>query len=546
MSRFTKNLYATGETSAASFITGPPTAPVTTTWTEVHRAARRVAGGLREAGIEPGDVIAVLMQAPSQVAPLIQGIWMLRATVTMLQQPTPRTDMDSWSADTARACRMVGARFVLVDGDFAHLAEALNSHGIATQSAAELADCEPVEPVDGDESDIALLQLSSGSTSFPKGIAISHENLHANIQANVAAFGLAPSRDVIVSWLPLFHDMGMIVFFTLPMQLGYPLVKATPREFMASPDLWPRLLAAHRGTMTAAPNFAYDILARTFEKSSDGLFDLSALRVVVNGAEPVDPRTMRRLADAGQRFGLDPGCLLPCYGLAEATLSVALSRPGEGMVTDRIDPLELEHNLVAVPSEADGHREIATVGRVVDGLECRVVDRDGQALPGRHVGNLQVRGSSITNFYLTVDGKMPANDSSGWLDTGDRAYFTPEDRLVICGRSKDIIIVGGRNIYPVDVERQLAGIEGVRPGGAAAVSLGSDGFGILIESHEASDAAVRTRIESEVRTVILRAVDARPKAVRVVMPGTLPKTSSGKLRRAEAAGLFASDSRPGR
>lgn len=545
MSRLTDELYRTGATSEQSYVTGCGDLAGTATWRAVHHLALRMASGLAERGIGPGDTIAVLTADPAEVAPLLQGAWMRRAAVTMLQQPTARTDLVAWSHDIAKACRTISAGMVVVGESFASAARGLSAVGLDPTAVAAIPAGRDVEPLDGEECDPALLQLTSGSTGSPKAVVVTHEALHANIHATADVFELEPGRDVLVSWLPLFHDMGMVAFLSLPMVLGISAVKVTPGDFMANPKIWPDLLSRHRATMTAAPNFAYGILARTLDRAPVGTYDLSAMRCVINGAEPVDPNTVDSLVESGARHGLRATSILPCYGLAEATLSVSLTRPGDGMRVDRVDPRALDADGVATPSEAQDAKRLPTLGSVVPGVQVRIVDDSGSDVETRCVGDVLISGASVAKSYVTLAGPAPARTDDGWLDTGDRGYFAQDGQLVICGRRKDLIIVGGRNIYPTDVERATEAVDSVRSGSVAAVSVcreqGAEGFAIIAESQAHDDADQCRRIESEVMAKAIESIGAAPMLVWVVPPGRIPKTTSGKLRRRAAAEMVAAN-----
>ncbi|MGW9567546.1 AMP-binding protein [Rhodococcus hoagii] len=542
MSKFTDEMYATAATSAQVLITGEPDAPLRQSWGEVHTIARRMAGALADAGIGSGDAIGVLAGMPVDIAPACQAIWMRGGSVTMLHQPTPRTDLQVWAQDTEAIIRMISAAAVVVGTPFEAAVPLLVERGIEVVTIESMRDGHDIDPVETAESDIALQQLTSGSTGSPKAVQLTHANFYANAYAMIDRVEFSPERDVMISWLPLFHDMGMIGFLTVPMQIGATTVHITPLDFLRTPLLWAELIGKYRGTVTAAPNFAYSLLARRLAQAPAGEYDLSSMRVLLNGAEPVDPDTMIALADAGARFGLDPLALAPTYGMAEVTLAVSVPQPGRGLVLDRVDPDLLEAGGLAVRSTRANARAMATLGPLVPGLEGRVVARDGLELPKRAVGVIELRGKSVTPGYLTVDGPVATQDADGWINTGDIGYFTEDDLVVVCGRVKDVIIMGGRNIYPTDIERAAGSVSGVRPGNAAAIRLDAgdkrESFAVAVETNAIDDADEVRRIEREVAHAVVAEVGVRPRTVAVLGPGSLPKTSSGKLRRSSSIGLL--------
>ncbi|MBY6414750.1 fatty acyl-AMP ligase [Rhodococcus sp. BP-252] len=543
MSKFTEEMFATAASSPRGLVTGEPDEALRQSWGEIHRVARKMAGALADAGIGHGDAIGILAGQPVDIAPACQAAWMRGGSVTMLHQPTPRTDLAVWGEDTETVVTMIEAKAVILGAPFDIAAPVLEERGITVLKIEDMRGGRDVDPIPTDESDIALQQLTSGSTGSPKAVRITHENFYVNAYAMIDRIKFDVDSDVMISWLPLFHDMGMVGFLTVPMQVGAEVVSVTPLDFLRSPLLWAKLIHKYRGTVTAAPNFAYSLLARRLRQAEDGMdLDLSTLRYAWNGAEPVDPDTMIALAEAGAPYGLDPHALAPVYGMAETTLAVSIPDPGQGQVLDVVDADLLEAMGRAVPATKGNVRRLATLGKMVPGLEGRVVDKEGQVLTPRGVGIIEVRGKAVTPGYITVDGPVPTQDSDGWLDTGDVGYFTEEGLVVVCGRIKDVIIMGGRNIYPTDIERAAASVEGVRPGNAVAIRLDAgekrESFAVAVETNDYQNPDEVKRIERELVHAVYSEVGVRPRTVAVLGPGSIPKTSSGKLRRANSAALL--------
>ena len=542
MSRFTETMFANAQWSLRGMTTGEPDEPVRHTWAEVNQRASRIAGGLAAAGVGHGDAVTVLAGAPVEIAPTAQAIWMRGASVTMLHQPTPRTNLQRWAEETTAVIKMIDAKAVVVSEPFLVAAPVLVELGLTVLFITDLLQFPPVRPVRTTEDDIALLQLTSGSTGPPKAVQITHANLVANAEAMFVGAEFDMNTDVIVSWLPCFHDMGMTGFLTVPMYFGAELVKVTPMDFLRDTLLWAKLIDKYRGTMTAAPNFAYNLFAKRLRSlASPGQFDLSSLRWALSGAEQVDPADVEDLCDAGAAHGLRPEAILPAYGMAEATVAVSFSPCGTGMVVDEVDADMLAVLHRAVPAERGNTRRLASVGRLLDGLEARIVNEHGAVLPTRGVGVIEVRGEPVTPGYTTVAGFVSAQDAQGWYDTGDLGYITENDDIVICGRVKDVIIMGGRNVYPTDIERAAARVDGVRPGCAVAVRLDAghsrESFAVALESKAFDDRDEVRRIERQVAHEVFAEVDVRPRNVVVLAPGAIPKTPSGKLRRAHALSL---------
>jgi len=542
MSRFCDVMYANARTSTRGMVTGEPGAPVRHSWGEVHERARAISGGLAAAGVGHGDAVAVLAGAPVEIAPTAQDVHLCPARLTMLHQPTPRVIAALWAEETARVIDALGASAVIVSDPFMAAAPVLSERGVTVLVIADLLAADPIDPLVADEDDVALLQLTSGSTGPPKAVRITHRNLVSNADAMFVGAEYDLDTDVIVSWLPLFHDMGMTGFLIVPMYFGAELVKVTPMDFLTDILLWARLIDKYKGTMTAAPNFAYALLAKRLRKQArPGQFDLSSLRWALSGAEQVEPAVVEDLCDAGAPFGLRKEAILPAYGMAETTVAVSFSVCGTGLVVDEVDADMLAVLHRAVPATSGNVRRLATLGPLLAGLEARIVDEDDKELPTRGVGVIQVRGEPLTPGYTTLAGFLSAQDEQGWYDTGDLGYLTEKAHIVVCRRVKDVIIMGGRNIYPTDIERAAGRVEGVRAGCAVAVRLNAghrrETFAVAVESNLFGDKADARRIQRAVAHEVFAEVDVRPRNVVVLAPGVIPKTPSGKLRRAHALSL---------
>ena len=553
MSRFVETLVRTAAEGGQlrGMVTGEPTEPVRRTWAEVHEQARRMAGALVAGGLRPGSAVAVLAGAPALIAPTVQAVWLAGGSVTMLHQPTQRTDLALWAEDTVKVLGMIDAKLVVLGEPFDALAPVLTEHNIGFRMITDLYDGEPIAgPVTRDEDDLALLQLTSGSTADPKAVRITHGNLYTNIKAMVDRAEFDFASDIMVSWLPTFHDMGMVGFLTVPMTFGVELIKITPVEFLTGPLIWPKLISKYGATTTAAPNFAYAIVGRRLQRVDDqSAYDLSTLRIALNGAEPIDESAVQAFVEGGARFKMPAECVFPAYGMAEATLAVSFAPLFTGLTLDVIeaDALEADNRAVPVPEDdprrgTEDVRSFAVLGRPLDGLEARIVDDNGKVLGDREVGEIQLTGPAVTPGYLTMEGPKPTQDADGWLATGDLGYLI-DGQIVICGRRKDVIIMGGRNIYPTDIERAATSVEGVRAGNAVAVRIDAgtrrERFAVVLESKLAGDAEAERRLRKEVAARVRDAVDARPYAVVVLPAGSLPKTPSGKVKRAATAVQFA-------
>lgn len=542
MNKFMTALVGSSRFGGRGLVAGDRNRMTKTTWDEIHQQARRIAGGLRESGIRHGDAVAVLAGNVRDIAPLVQGIWLAGASVTMLHQPTPRTDLAGWLSDTQRALDVIEARAVVVGTPFEATLSAFEGSPVQRLTVTQLFAGDAADPVPTADDDIAFLQFTSGSTGMPKAVAISYRNMYANLRGMEFASRIRLKQDVMISWLPLFHDMGMMGFLVGPMLLGAELVSVTPMDFLNDPLLWAELVTTYRGTMSAAPNFAYALLAKRLARADDGAYDLSSLRFVLSGAEPVDVAVVEKFLTVGERFGLRPDAIVPAYGMAEATLAVSFVRPGEKFKVDHVDPTILQTLKRASVSGTEDAQRFMRLGRLLPGFEAMILTDSGEIGAYRDVGEIHVRGESVASRYRTEAGYLDATDESGWLATGDVGYLTEDGQLVVCGRRKDMLIISGRNIYPVDIERAAARVDGVRAGNIAAVRMPTDGsgegFAVIAESIASGDAGECIRIEREVASHIFREMGVSPRRVEVVGVGSIPKTSSGKLRRLAAQSLI--------
>jgi fatty-acyl-CoA synthase len=507
--------------------------PVTVPWAELHDDALRVAATLQAQGVRVGDHVAILGPTTRDLVTTIQAVWLAGGTVMVLPLPMRMGSIEEFVAQTRARVLHGDTDLLVIDPQLAPFLEAHPSDPTTVQlDDLVAASGHPyTQPPDDDER-LAVLQFTSGSTSDPKGVMLPDHVLCSNLDAVTVAGRLELKEDVFVSWLPLYHDMGLVGMLTVPMSFGSDLVLAAPQDFMASPSRWVEWLSTYGGTVTAGPNFAWVLAARALRRL-EGL-DLSRLRMALNGAEPVDPATIESLVAAGAAHGLRPGAIFPAFGMAEVCIGGTFPEPMRGLVTDDVDQRVLETEGYAAPVDPGslGSRSLARLGPPVPGMELRIVDpATGDVRQEREVGELEMRGTSLTSGYYKHPEATADAFHDGWLRTGDLAY-TVDGELVICGRIKDLIIVAGRNVFPEDIERAVAGIDGVRAGNVIAFGVdgerGRQGLVVVAESKAADVEPVRREVALRVRDVVGLPV----KEIVLVSPGTLPKTSSGKLQRA--------------
>lgn len=544
MSVFTRELVAAAASSPRHLTGGTVADPVRLTWRDVHELAKRMAGGLAARGVGRGGSVAVLATDAADVAPLAQAVWLGGAALTMLQQPSPRSDLAVWLADAVRATRLIGADLVVIDERFLAVLDPMTAEGLTVCTVDSLRGAEPIEfDGDPDEADVALRQLTSGSTGVPKAVEITHGNLAASTAALHDGVDLDVTADVLVSWLPLSHDMGMIAFVCGPMQRGVEVVVVSAEEFLRRPLIWAELISRHRATITSGPNFAYSVLVRALQRADPADIDLSTLRVAVNGAEPIDHHDLAELVTVGARFGMRATTPVPAYGLAEATLVVSLDSSHAAVVVDEVSRRAVAeaHFAQAAGDDPADLRHVVCVGLPVTGMEVRIT-RDAKSLGPREIGAIELRGPSVAASYLTSTGSEPMTSGDGWFDTGDLGYLDEQGRVHVCGRSKDLIVLAGRNLYPHDIERAAETVDGVRKGCVIALRVDGavEGFAVLAEARYADDDEARRRISRDITARVSRHVGHLPRHVLLFPPGSLPKTPSGKLRRNSARDLLPS------
>jgi fatty-acyl-CoA synthase len=511
-------------------------------WPQLHAEARLAAAGLQARGIRPGDHVALLGPTTRRLVTTIQATWLAGAALVTMPLPMRMGALDRFIEDTRNRIRRSDTKIVVIDPELAAFVEPLPGDPpfvtldelYADQG---LSDSDYTRP-DSDPDALAVLQFTSGSTSEPKGVMLPHRAICNNLDGAWQAAKISPD-EVMVSWLPLYHDMGLVGFLTIPMTLGCTLVQGAPQDFLAKPLRWLEWISTHGGTGTAGPNFSYALAARALRRT-DAELDLSSMRVWLNGAEPIDPDTFRSFFEAGERFGLDPAGAFPAFGMAEICIAGCFPEPSAGLRTDWVDKVALENDRVAVPVDADAEQatELVLLGTPVPGLEISIIDTvTGEPCGDRKVGELRIAGNSLTAGYYQQPKETEELIIDGWLHTGDLAY-TVDGSLVVCGRIKDVIIVGGRNVYPQDIEKVAGEVPGARTGNVIAFGTeGRQGAQNIIVVAEARADDLEA-VSKGITHVVTEAVGIPPKQVLLVQPGTVPKTSSGKLQRSACKQQF--------
>ena len=493
-----------------------PDGPAHVSWRQIHDEARSVGAALQAKGLLPGDHVAVLGPTSRDLMTIVRGCWMAGIASMVLPLPMRMGSLEEFVNSTRARIRHGDAKLVLIDAQLAPFYEAapgdppIEPMGSVLPGAANVPSGDRLELPEHDPERLVILQYTSGSTSEPKGVMIPDRVLSANIDACCEAAEL-DADEVMVSWLPLYHDMGLVGFLALPMTKGVRLVQAAPQDFMAHPGNWMKWVSDYRGTATAGPNFSW-VLATRALKRAEGL-DLSPLTLALSGAEPVDPKAVEAFVAAAEPFGFRAGSVFPAFGMAETAIGASFPKRGAGLMCDTVDREVLERTRVAKPVEvvdpddlAVRVRRLPLLGTAVPGMEMKVVDpATYETLPERHVGELLLRGTSITSGYYKREAATRALFRDDWLCTGDLAYLL-DGQLMLCGRIKDVIIVGGRNVFPEDIERAVGGLDGVRAGNVIAFGMegykGKESVVVVAEVRAEDPDAVRQQIHHRTLEVV--------------------------------------------
>ena len=527
--RLTVHLYEEGEESSI-------------TYRQLYDGALGYAARLSQAGLQPGQMVAIMLPTCKEYLYSFYGVLLAGGVPVPLYPPARLTTIEDHMTRHVGILKSAGATIMITIPEAKALAYLLRAQVESLRAVLMPSDLEGsgagYAPVRGKSGDIGFLQYTSGSTGNPKGVVLTHRNLLVNVQAMGKAVS-ASHADVFVSWLPLYHDMGLIGGCFATMFLGFPVVLMSPLAFLSRPSAWLRAIHRHRGTISGGPNFSYELcLRRIDEKDMEGI-DLSSWRFAFNGAEPVSPETITTFSEKFSKWGFRKNSMSPVYGLAECTVGVAFTTPGEPWRMDTLDREAFSTTGEAIdagPQDA-APLKIVGCGQVIADHDLRVVDGAGLELPDRQEGLLQFRGPSATSGYYRNPEATKALFDGDWVNTGDRAYLSGA-MVYITGREKDIIIRGGRNISPYELEEAVGDLPGIRRGcvavfGAMDRASGTERVVVLAETRE-KDATLHEELKKKINQLAINLIAAPADDIVLAPPATVPKTSSGKIRRVAA------------
>jgi len=505
----------------------------------VWELAQETAASLQAHGLKSGDRVMLGLPTGIDFLRLFFGISLAGAVPVPFYPPARTKGVEDYENHLAALIGKAEPRLVF----------AMDRARLVTESAAMKAGSRAqvltpdalkpggvyVAPAE-DPQALALIQFTSGSTRAPRGVMLTHQALLANTAAFLEAIEIGP-EDRTVSWLPLYHDMGLIGTVLMCLSAGIPIFLMSPQVFLLDVKRWLWAMHRFRATITVAPNFAYQlVLNRVSDAQLEGL-DLSRWRLAACGAEPILPATLEAFGKRLEPYGFDPRALTPVYGMAEVAVAASAPPMWRGMRVDTISGDMLEASGKAAPVEPRGREaHVVSVGSPLPGYRMRIASPEGQALPERETGEIQIQGPSVMAGYLGDAEATEAAFVDGWLRTGDLGYMV-EGELYIVGRIKDLILKGGRNYAPQDFEALASEVDGVRQGcvaafGASDPETGTERIVILAETRESEDA--HAAIARAIASRISQALGVQPDEVHLVEPGVLPKTSSGKIQRDKA------------
>lgn len=518
----------------------------TISFADLHSRSDEISAKLLAAGLAAGDRVILAIPDQAEFVQLFLGVSNAGLVPVPVYPPFILGELGAYCDSMRRLIRITGSRLLICGPEVLGLLQPLADD-------AQLSTLEGIEPVGRPcalprmrEDDVAFLQFTSGSTAAPKGVMVTQRSLMANVSAITAHLDDGHSeRDRGVSWLPMYHDMGLIGQLMVSLCRQVPAWYLSPLDFVRRPTVWCELMSEVGGTVSFGPNFAYSLVARRATDEEIERWDLSRWRVAGCGAEPIDAGSLRLFAARLAPAGFSARAFMPCYGLAEATLAVSMVPRGRGLGTREVASEALrERHLAAEPAATDPAHEIAACGPPLPDHEVKIAGQKGEALPECHEGEILVRGPSVTVGYFGDPEATAESFRDGWLRTGDLGFLDGGE-LYVTGRDKDLIIHNGRNYHPQDIEWCASEVEGVRRGNVVAFAVASgDGQERIVVVAERRAGAEVARIDGEIRHRVRSHLGLRVHRVSIVEAGHLPKTSSGKLRRAETRARDASGALP--
>jgi 1-acyl-sn-glycerol-3-phosphate acyltransferase len=506
---------------------------------DLLKSATSVAQGLVYRGLSPQQTVAIMLPTGQDFFSAFLGVILAGGIPVPIYPPFRANLIEEYIKHETKILTNAMTEILITFTEVSTLSSVLREYVGPLKEIVTISDLLrnrhdiPLPSLDSDQ--LALIQYTSGSTGDPKGVQLTHSNLLHNIRSIGKVLNIQP-QDVVVSWLPLYHDMGLIGTWLGSLYYGVPITIMSPISFLTHPEKWLWAIHYHRATISAAPNFAYELcLSKINDKKLVGL-DLSSWRCAFNGAEAIYPKTLERFIKKFSAYGFKATSLYPVYGLAENSVALTIPDLGQEPIIDRVDRLSVDEFNIAKPADTTTKNihEFVCCGKPIPDHKIRIVDEAGSELPERKIGHLQFQGPSAMQGYFQNPTATAAAYHEGWWATGDLGYIA-EGSLYITGRAKDLIIKAGRNIYPQEVEELVEQVKGVRKGrvvafGTADKRRGTEKLIIVAETHE-KDKAFQQSLQATIIDKIASTIGLPPDEVIIAPPDTITKTSSGKLQR---------------
>lgn len=518
----------------------------TLSYKQLWQGAEKVAAGLQQHGLQLADTVAIMLPTGKDYFYSFYGILLTGAIPVPIYPPVRRSQLEDHLQRHSGILNNCVAKILITMTEAKVVANLLKSQVLSLREVVTVSDLTSVSTSyvrpSINPQDVAFLQYTSGSTGNPKGVVLTHANLLANVRAMGKAVKATPN-DVFVSWLPLYHDMGLIGAWFGSLYFAMVLVVMSPLSFLTRPKRWLWAIHQYRGTLSASPNFGYELcLKRLNDEDIEGL-DLSSWRLAFNGAEPVSPDSIERFTQRFQSVGFKAETMMPVYGLAESSVGLAFPSLPQKPIIDRINRDEFSQTGQAIPTNQDDKSALSFVasGHALSGHQIRIVNIDGEELPERHEGYLQFRGPSVTSGYYRNPEASKKLFIDDWLDSGDLGYIA-EGEIFITGRNKDVIIRAGRNVYPHELEEVVGNIDGIRNGCVAAFPAkdqrsATERLVVLAETRE-TDHAIKQELKNQISSLSSDLIGLPPDEIILAPPHTVLKTSSGKVRRSACRELY--------
>lgn len=509
------------------------------TYGALYHSATAVAQNLLARGLTSQQTVAIMLPTSRDFFIAFFGVLIAGGIPVPIYPPFRASQIQEYIKHEAKILSNANAHTLITFAAVKRLSQALTSYAPSLQHIVTLPELQqtqaPMPLPNIINNQLALIQYTSGSTGDPKGVELTHDNLLHNIRAIGKSIEVQPS-DIVVSWLPLYHDMGLIGTWLGSLYFGIPVIIMSPISFLTHPEKWLWAIHYHRATISAAPNFAYELcLSKIDDKNLQGL-DLSSWRYAFNGAEAIYPKTLKNFIKKFSKYGLRESTIAPVYGLAENSVALTLPSPDQGPHIDRVERAAVDELGIAKPARAQEKHvhEFVSCGKPIAEHRIRIVDDLDQEIPDRHIGHLQFQGPSAMQGYHRNPTATQNAYHDGWWATGDYAYCA-DGELFITGREKDVIIKAGRNLYPQEIEEIVERIAGVRKGrviafGSQDQRSGTEKLIIVAESHEHNKPA-QQRMRAEIIAQVANRMSLPPDEVIIAPPDTITKTSSGKLQR---------------